>query len=322
MAASTELIWWFQQATRQDVRRVGGKGANLGELTRAGISVPPGFIVAADAYLLVLQEAGLSQAIHGLLADLDLADLAALEATAAQIRTRILAAALPEHIAQSIRAAYRDLNIPLVAVRSSATAEDLTEASFAGQQSTFLNVHGADAVVAAVQACWASLFAATAIAYRARHGFDHLTTAMAVPVQKMVQSEVAGVLFTADPVTGDRGMMVIEAAFGLGEALVSGAITPDLYRVSKRDLAIHTRDVSLQDWKLVRAVSGVGPAANTEAPVPPEDQSRQKLSDDQIRTLAELGLAIERHFGTPQDIEWAVEGTDVFIVQARPITTL
>lgn len=322
MVASAKFIWWLQDVSRHDAPDVGGKGANLGELIGAGVPVPPGFVVGAAAYQQFLRHSGLSEALQPLLASLNVADFPKLEATAQRVKARLLAAALPANIEMSIRAAYHQLGSPPVAVRSSATAEDLAEASFAGQQSTFLNVQGADAVINAVRACWASLFEATAIAYRARHGFDHLTTAMAVPVQQMVQSEAAGVLFTVDPVTGDTETIVLEAALGLGEALVGGEITPDLYTISKNPVVIRAKELSVQEWKLVRNVHGQGPVANVRVPIPATEQSVPKLSDAQILSLAELGLIIERHYGAPQDIEWAIEGDNIFIVQARPITTL
>ena len=210
----------------------------------------------------------------------------------------------------------------LVAVRSSATAEDLPEASFAGQQRTFLNVQGEEEVVAAVQGCWASLFEPRAIFYREQQGFDHFKVGIAVPVQKMVQSQASGVMFTLEPVTSDRSKIIIEAVFGLGEAIVGGEVNPDLYIVDKDGLKISTKKIGAQEWKLVRNPTSDDKDTNIQVPLPPSSQSQQKISDDDIIHLAKLGKQIEDHYQFPQDIEWAIEDNQVFIVQTRPVTTI
>ena len=224
---------WFSEVGREDLGLVGGKGANLGELTRASIPVPPGFVVTADTYFRFIDQAGLEPAIRKELFNLDVHDSRTLNERAANIRRRIIEAPMPPRLADEIREAYRELGEGPVAVRSSATAEDLPDASFAGQQSTYLNVIGPDNVVLAVQACWASLFEGRAIFYREEAGYDHMKVGLAVPVQRMVQSEKSGVMFTVEPVTSDATRITIEAVYGLGEGIVSGEISPDLYMVHK-----------------------------------------------------------------------------------------
>lgn len=319
---SADVILWFQQIGKDDIARAGGKGANLGELTRAGIDVPPGFVVSVAAYYDVLDRTGLRAKIGELLTEVDPRNMQALQKAAQQIKELIAPAEIPEAVAGAIRSAYDRLGGGLVAVRSSATAEDLPQASFAGQQSTFLNVAGAEHVVHAVKACWASLFEAQAISYRARGGFDHLSCGIAVPVQTMVQAERSGVMFTVNPVTKNAAQIVIEAAYGLGEAVVSGLVTPDMYVVDKASLAIVERMVSEQEKELVRDPAGEAPHANMWRDVPIERRSVQKLSDEQVVELARLGLRVEGHYGRAQDIEWAIDGRRTYLLQARPVTTV
>jgi pyruvate,water dikinase len=210
----------------------------------------------------------------------------------------------------------------LVAVRSSATAEDLPDASFAGQQRTFLNIEGEDEVVTAVQECWASLYEARAIFYRVQQKYDHFKVGIAVPVQKMVQSEASGVMFTLEPVTSDRSKIVIEAVYGLGEAIVGGEVTPDLYIVEKEDLTISLRKISRQEWKIVRNPAATGQETNIQVPLTAKEQARQKIGDDDIIALAKIGKRLENHYKFPQDIEWAKENGQLYIVQTRPVTTI
>jgi pyruvate,water dikinase len=312
----------FDEVDKNDLALVGGKGANLGELTQAGIPVPPGFIVTTESYFGFLEEAGLRSKIEKILEPLNTNDSEQLIQISNMVKDAIAKASMPEHIADEIREEYDKLG-GLVAVRSSATAEDLPEASFAGQQRTFLNIQGADSVIAAVQECWASLFEPRAIFYRYEHGIDHMHVGIAVPVQRMVQSEAAGVIFTVEPVTNESNITV-EAVYGLGEAIVSGEVTPDHYLVDKNDFTILERKIVEQDWQLVRnSESGSGvDGTNVKLPVPEELRTKQKLSDDEIIDLAKLGVKIEDHYSFPQDIEWAKEGTSLYIVQTRPITTL
>ncbi len=317
------VIAWFDEVGKTDIPLVGGKGANLGELTKAQIPVPPGFIVTADAYFYFLKEAKLVNKIRDYLERLDPKDSKNLEEVASQIKEAISNASVPPMIVEEIKQAYQKLGRGLVAVRSSATAEDLPEASFAGQQRTFLNVRGEGEVVAAVQGCWASLFEPRAIFYRAQHGFDHLKIGIAVPVQKMVQSEAAGVVFTLEPLSNDESKIVIEAAYGLGELVVSGELTPDLYTVDKEELKILHKDIAKQEWQLVRnPAKGDKQENNIKVPIPVPDQTRQKLTDEKIVALAKLAKEIEALYQFPQDIEWAKEQGRLYIVQTRPVTTI
>jgi len=313
---------WFNEVTKDDVPSVGGKGANLGEMTRANIPVPPGFIITAHAYFDFLQRAKITDKIRELLKPLDANDSKQLQQIAGEVKQLILNAPMPPDIASEIKEAYIKMGKGLVAARSSATAEDLPEASFAGQQRTFLNVQGEEEVVAAVQGCWASLFEPRAIFYREQQGFDHFKVGIAVPVQKMVQSQASGVMFTLEPVTSDRSKIIIEAVFGLGESIVGGEVTPDLYIVDKEGLKISTKKIGAQDWKLVRNPARGDKEANIQVPLPPSSQSQQKISDDDIIRLAKLGKQLEDHYQFPQDIEWAIEDNQVFIVQTRPVTTI
>jgi len=322
MREALKPIVWFNEVTKNDVAIVGGKGANLGEMTNANIPVPPGFIVTANAYFDFLEKAKIADEIRNLLEPLDPGDSKQLQLVAAEVRQVILDAAMPSELAEKIREAYIKMGRGLVAVRSSATAEDLPEASFAGQQSTFLNIQGEDEVVTAVQECWASLFEARAIFYREEQGFDHFKVGIAVPVQRMVQSEAAGVMFTLEPVTSDTGKIAIEAVFGLGETIVSGDVTPDTYIIDKDGLKIIRKEIAPQEWKLIRNAAGKGKEANVKVVLTPEEQARQKVSDADIIALAKIGRQIEDWYKFPQDIEWAKENNQLFIVQTRPVTTI
>ncbi len=316
-------VVWFEEVGKEDISLVGGKGANLGEMAKTHIPVPPGFIVTAQSYFHFLEKANLTAEIHQLLSPLDTNDSEALSRVASQIKDLVSAAPMPEEIAGAIAKAYREMGEGLVAVRSSATAEDLPEASFAGQQRTFLNVEGESEVITAVQGCWASLFEPRAIFYRAHHGFDHLKVGIAVPVQRMVQSECSGVLFTVEPVTSDDGKVVIEAGYGLGELIVSGEITPDLYVVEKNGLKILDKRIARQEWQLVLDAKGKGLGeTNVRVPVPRAAQRKQKLPDQDIIALAQIGRQLEELYAFPQDIEWAKEKDTLFIVQTRPVTTI
>ena len=337
-----KYIVWNREVGKDDVRIAGGKGANLGELMRAGLPVPNFFIVTAKAYRDFLEKTGLKKEITKILEGLNVDDTKALQDAASKIQDLIKEAPMPEEIKKEIVEAYRALGaggperykalsikaldilkmsreIPFVAVRSSATAEDLPSASFAGQQATFLNVRGETQVVEAVQKCWASLFTARAIFYRAKHGFEHMKVEIAVIVQKMVNSEKSGVAFSCDPVTGDLDKIVIEAGFGLGEAIVSGEINPDLYVVDKKTFKILKKEIKEQRILKTRdPYSG----RNVTLAVPPEKVRAQKLSDKEIVELAKVVKSIEDYYKFPQDIEWAIEEGRIFIVQTRPVTTI
>ncbi len=314
------VISWFSDIRRADIDRVGGKGANLGELLAAGIPAPPGFVVTANTYERFLRDTGTDAMIRGALSRLSPDDPGGIREAAAEIQSQICAAQMLADIASSIDDAYSALGGGLVAVRSSATAEDLAQASFAGQQSTYLNVTGTSGVVRAVQECWASLFEERAMVYRRQTGFDHISVKIAVVVQQMIQSERSGVMFTLNPVTGDPDSMIIEAIVGLGEAAVSGMVTPDMYIVNKSSLGIQEREISHQEQQFVRDESLGSEEPNVWTTVPPDLARSQKLSDAEIQLLAELGLRIEAHYGCPQDIEWALAGGEFYILQARPIT--
>lgn len=316
-ASSQGEVVPLETLRRDTVERGGGKGANLGELITAGLDVPPGFCVTTAAYRRAVVEAGLVGAIDEALRDVRTDDPASAEIASARITALFEGLTLPDDLAGAILAAYRALGAPPVAVRSSATAEDLPGASFAGQQATSLNVRDPDALLGAVRRCWASLWSARAIAYRQRQGFHHDRVAVAVVVQQLVPAEVAGVLFTANPVTGARDEMVVNAALGLGEAVVGGLITPDSFALDRETLTVRERQTGRQEVETVLAERGT-----TERPLDPDQAARPTLNDAQLARLGEVGLAIERHFGGPQDIEWAYADGRLWVLQARPITNL
>ena len=322
-----KVVVWFNEVGKEDIALVGGKGANLGEMARAGFPVPPGFIVTSDAYFYFIEQTGLKEKIAEILKGLDVDDTEELERRTAEIRRLIESTPMLPELAVEIKNAYARLaelvgssvfrDPPFVAVRSSATAEDLPEASFAGQQATFIYVKGPDAVIEHVKKCWASLFTARATYYRAKKGFDHMKVGLAAVVQKMVDSEVSGIMFTAHPVTGEQ-KIIIEAGWGQGEAIVSGAVTPDRYIVDKNSFQILEKKVSEQKVMIVRGPDG----GSREVEVPPEMRAKQKLPDDKIVALAKIGVKIEEHYGHPQDIEWAMENGKLYILQSRNITTI
>ncbi|MFC4536588.1 PEP/pyruvate-binding domain-containing protein [Sphaerisporangium dianthi] len=305
------LILGFQDITAGSLPLVGGKGANLGVLTRAGLPVPPGLCLTTWAYRRVTESAGLAEVLDAL-AGTAPGDTATLTELAGRARAAVLAAPVPDDIAQAVR---RTADEP-VAVRSSATAEDLPDASFAGQQDTYLNVVGPEAVLDAVRRCWASLWTDRAVAYRAANGIDHAAVHLAVVIQRMVQAEVAGVMFTANPVTGRRRETVIDASPGLGESVVSGGVNPDHFVVSPSKQI--TKRLLGDKLTVIRSVEGGG----TEQ-VGREAADGPCLTDDQVIALAKLGTLVEDHYGSPQDTEWAIDSSGaLWLTQARPITTL
>lgn len=309
-------IRWFQEIGKGDAPVAGGKGASLGEMTRAGIPVPSGFVVLASVFDRVLEEAGLLSDIERELALVREEDAASVDRASDAIREHLLAVSIPVEVERDIRAAFGELGAEFVAVRSSATAEDSSDASWAGELESYLNTTEA-CLLENVKRCWASLFTSRAIVYRREKGMEKTRVSVAVVVQKMVQSEVAGIAFTVHPVTKDPNQMIIEACWGLGEMIVGGQVTPDAYVVDKRDGTLLDLTVSEQEEMLVRTEEG-----NVKNLVPEEKRSRQKLSGSQIREISDLCLRIERHYGFPCDIEWAMEGNAFSIVQSRPITTL
>lgn len=303
--------------TVDSVACVGGKAANLAELTGAGFPVPEGFVVTADAYRRFVERAGLEEDLGSVL-DVDSSDPDAVTTAGERARALISEASLPADLRGDIRAAYRNLSADRVAVRSSATAEDLPEASFAGQQDSFLNVEGPDAVLERVRDCWASLFTDRALTYRTEQGFDLREVAIAVVVQAMVDAEKSGVLFTADPTTGEC-RMTVEAAWGLGEGVVSGAVSPDNYVIDPE--AGEVISVTVND-KRVRFDRDPDTGDTVERPVAPGRREQQVLTDAELHELADLGERVEAHYGSPQDIEWAINDGDLVVLQARPITTI
>jgi len=318
-----KIISWFDELTKKDIPLAGGKGANLGEMTGAGLPVPPGFVVNVYAYSEFLEESGIKYGIMDILAGTDVHNSEQLEENAEKIRNMILEAKMPKNIAGEIKDAYKKLNAGektndmFVAIRSSATAEDVPEASFAGQQDTYLNIRGSDNVVEMVQKCMSSLFTARAIFYREENKFEHDEVSIAVVVQKMVNSTTSGVMFTANPVTHDTNEILIEAVYGLGEAIVGGQVTPDNYIVDKNSLEIKNKIIGKQTWQYTKEGG-----KTVKKDVEPDFQGLQKISDENIKKLAETANNIHNHYGMAMDIEWAAEGDNIYMTQARPETTI
>ncbi len=325
-SSSESLVLWFDEIGMEDVPLVGGKSASLGEMTRrTGVPVPYGFATTAKAYRYYIKENKLDQKMAEILEEIkDPNDTKTLQSVGARIRKIVATAKMPQSLEKEIVAAYESLSKkagekdPFVAVRSSATAEDLPDASFAGQQETYLNVHTPEQVVEKVKECFASLFTDRAIFYRIQKGFDHMTIALSAAIQLMAYSKTSGVIFTLDVANGDRSIVLIEAGYGLGEFVVQGKITPDEYYVKKSDLTIVKKNIPKKTIQMVRDPSG----GTEEKPVPSDLQDKQVLTDGQIRELAKYAIAIEEHYKKPMDIEWALdERTDkLFILQARPET--
>lgn len=321
-----QLIKWFADLDRSSLPVAGGKGANLGELVRAHLPVPPGFVIPTGVYHAFVDGNQLGAQILNLATQTPIHIPAALEDASQQIRELFRQGGIPDDLATAITDAYAQLTSDqgaAVAVRSSATAEDLPTASFAGQQATFLNVRAADALLDAVKECWASLWTARAIAYRRRQGIEPQSVSMAVVVQRMAPAAVSGILFTANPATGARDELVIEASFGLGEAIVSGAVTPDSYRLDRESMILKETRLGTKELMIVpNAEATEGGNTKTE-PVPAAQRGNAALSTDLLRELAALGLRVEALFGNiPQDIEWAAAGGQIWLLQARPITNL
>ncbi len=340
--SAKRLLVWFEEVDKHDVGLVGGKGANLGEMISARLPIPYGFVVTANAYFEFINHAKIEKKIAAFIAQVNCENPHELKETSANIRDLILKSDIPSHITAEIFKYYENLALkeekfytkinyysqdayhkikhlykqPLVAVRSSATAEDLPTASFAGQQETYLNIRGESHLFYKVKECWASLFTERAIYYRRQQGFDKHKVGLAAIVQKMIQSEKSGIAFSCDPVTNDKNKIVIEAIFGLGEYIVQGKVTPDHYEVDKRSMIILQKETKTQSVKLVKAN-----LVNKEVKLGKKEGSKPKLTDDEIIKIALLTKDIENHYFFPQDIEWAIEGDRVYIVQSRPITT-
>jgi pyruvate,water dikinase len=322
------LVTWFEDCRKDSVALVGGKCSSLGELINAGVRVPPGFALTTEGFRRFMADAGIAREVRALLAGIDMKDLDALEAASERIRATIEAHDFSEQIEDEVAECYRKLSLRCglpaapVAVRSSATAEDLADASFAGQQDTYLWVRGIDEVLHHMRRCISSLYTGRAIDYRAKHHFDDEQLAISVGVQKMANAYTAGVMFTIHPANGDRSVIVIDSNFGFGESVVSGEVTPDHFVVNKITLDIIDRTVS---QKLVCVTVDRKTQTSCTTDVPLERQRVQSLIDDEITELAWMGKQIEKHYGRPMDIEWAVDkdlpaGGNIFILQARPET--
>jgi pyruvate,water dikinase len=328
VTARPPMVCWLEDCRKDSVLLVGGKCASLGELINAGIRVPPGFALTTEGYRRFMADGGMAREVQSLLAGADLQDLTALERLSARIREVIEAQPFSVEIEDQVAECYRKLALRScmpavpVAVRSSATAEDLPGASFAGQQDTYLWVRGVDEVLHHMRRCISSLYTARAIAYRANKGFDDDSLAISVGVQKMANSFTAGVMFTIHPANGDRSVIVIDSNFGFGESVVSGEVTPDHFVVNKITLDITERTISRKE---ICYTVDLKTQRSQAMDVPFERQTVQSLIDDEVTELAWMGKQIEKHYGRPMDIEWAVDkdlpsGGNIFILQARPET--
>ncbi|MGB3682433.1 MAG: PEP/pyruvate-binding domain-containing protein [Rubrobacteraceae bacterium] len=328
---SNETIRWFAELDKSEISVAGGKGANQGELAHSELPVPPGFVVTTAGYRTFVEANDLQGQIIELAAKPEADDPTAYEAVSARIHDLFMAGSVPEDLSEEIRASYDKLlsespggEETAVAVRSSATAEDLPSASFAGQQETFLNVSGPEDLLEAVKECWASLWTARAMAYRERQGVEHEAVAMGVVVQAMVSSDVSGILFTANPNTGARDELIVNASFGLGEAIVSGEVTPDSYVLDRESRVLKETTLGTKEVMIVAAEARDTDGQRTTAQdVPEARRGESALSEEQLGELAALGVRVEEHFdGVPQDIEWAVAEGSVWVLQSRPITNL
>jgi pyruvate, water dikinase len=329
-AAAMRFVRQIADLGAADAASAGGKAVGLGELTRAGLRVPAGYVVTAEAFVLAMTALDPDGALRGSLGRLPSDDLGALGRAAAGLRAKITAVPLPSEVAAAIAAAHDRQASVAVAVRSSATLEDSAEASFAGLQDTYLGVRGLPAVLDRVRSCWASLYNDQSVAYRRRMGLPEAGLAMGVVVQRMLSPRAAGVMFTRSPVTGDRSVVAIEGTWGLGSALVAGEVTPDSFTISKVTGEITGRRVGAKVRLHTFMPNGTGVTA---AAMPAGLRGRPCLTDDEARALAQVARRVEEHFGTPQDIEWALLGDDpacpplhgepadrIVLLQSRPET--
>lgn len=326
MACQFQYILWFEECNKSTLPLVGGKNANLGEMVNAGIRVPPGFAVTSKAFQQYMDDAALWDHVRDTLSQVSADDIKAVSKAGRSIRNAIVSTPIPDEIREEIIAAYASLcekcdvpDLP-VAVRSSATAEDLADASFAGQQDTYLWIWGNDEILKATHECWASLFTDRAITYRMRVGFPQDGVLISVAIQKMVNSRSAGVMFTLDPVTGDRSKITIDASWGFGESIVQGMVSPDNFVIDKKSLSIKQSIIGQKDKKFV--AKGCGTIVQ---PVPPEQQAIPCISAAEVIEIAKMGMLIEKHYGSPQDIEWAIDSDlpfseNIFSTQSRPVT--
>ena len=326
-----KYVKWFSQINKHDIPIVGGKGANLGEMTQKGLDVPPGFCVTAPAYKYFIEKSHLNNDIKARIDSLDIEDSAKLQKASEEIQSLINSAQIPNDLEDEIVSAYSqfssDIGIetPEVAVRSSATAEDLPEASFAGQQDTYLHISGKKELLNYVRKCWASLWTSRAIYYRQNKGFNHFDVNLSVVVQKMVNSEKSGVMFTANPVNSNTDEMMINASWGLGEAVVSGTVTPDEYIINKESRKIIEKHIAEKNIMIVKSADGIGTVEIKVGDyIGYENVNKPCLSDDELKELVNYGLKIEKVYGSFQDIEWGFDRDTkkLYILQSRPITTL
>lgn len=317
-------VEFFRNLGKDDIPVAGGKGANLGELTNAGIPVPPGFVITSETYHKFITKTGIEDKIIEMLDGLDINDTHQLNKVSDDIKELIITTEIPDDLQRVIIEAYNalcldvDIEDAVVAIRSSATAEDLPDASFAGQQETYLNIAGVEDVLINVRKCWASLFEARAIFYRVENDFDHSEVLIAVVVQQMVDSEKAGVMFTAEPSTGEE-QMLIEGAWGLGEGVVSGTVTPDTCRYDKESDEILSYKINSKKTMFKKDPET---GATVQVEVPEDMVDKRVLSNSDIDKLTNLGRKIQKHYNAPMDTEWGIEGGNVYMLQARPITTL
>jgi len=319
--SADSAIGWFADLRITDRPTVGGKGASLGELTHAGIDVPPGFVVTTHAFELFLKALEASAPVRTAVEALDATNLDAVTALSKTLRARVEEEPLPQQVERAILEAHQQLTdgdmAVTVAVRSSATTEDAEDASFAGLQDTFLWVLDAQDTVKRVRECWGSLYSVESMTYRRKHGLPEEGVAMAVVVQKMVDARTAGVMFTRSPTTGDKSVITIEGAWGLGSAVVSGEVTPDRWVMGKITGEISVRDIS---DKHIRQVPAPGGGIFDEE-LPDDMRNAPALSDDELQALRAVGRRIEKHYGRPQDIEWAIDKAgNLLLLQSRPET--
>lgn len=312
-----KFIRFFKDITKNNVSIAGGKGASLGEMTRAGFPVPPGFVVLVAAFERFIEETEILSDIDAVLDEVNHKDVSSVEVASQKIQSIILSEEIPKDIEDEIKSSFKKLKAKFVAVRSSATSEDSSTAAWAGQLDTYLNTTDAN-LVENVKRCWASLFTPRAIFYRFEKNLHGHKISVAVVVQKMLKPEVSGISFSVHPVTQDRNQLIIEACFGLGESIVSGQITPDSYVVEKKRMTILDKSVSEQ----AREIIGLKEGGDEWRDIPAKKGAMQKLSDKQIMELSKFVVKIETHYGFPVDIEWALEKGKLYILQARPITTL
>ena len=326
-----KYIKWFYEIDKHDIPVVGGKGANLGELTQKGLNVPPGFSVTAEAYMDFIYYAELDDVIKSLMYALDEENSQLLTHVSKEIQKRIVGGDIPHQIEQEIKDAYREFSSyvnlanPEVAVRSSATAEDLPDASFAGQQDTYLHINGEKELIKHVKKCWASLWTSRAIYYREKQKFDHFQVSLATVVQKMVNSEKSGVMFTANPINNATNQMMINASWGLGEAVVSGIVTPDEYVVNKESKDVVDRLVTEKNTMVIKSEDGIGTIeVKVEDELGKDFVTSECLDKTELFTLIDYGLKIEELYGSYQDIEWGFDRDtkELYILQSRPITTI